>query len=133
MTTGPQYIEPTQYHLQGTGLTVQYSTSSIAGVPLLSADWKGQRRSFRGDEIRVAEAELGRLVTVTLESVPDLKHVTLTIAIPGMNLDGHDGSIRTFAVVTTSRTSIAGPRLVHGQIDLYENIDLSGKAEAAVF
>ena len=38
--------------------------------------------TFREEEIRVLPTEVGRMVTVTLEQVPDLKMVTLILLIP---------------------------------------------------
>lgn len=134
MTT-PQLIEPNVYHLHGKskGFTIEYATTSIAGVPLLTVVRKGQTHAFRGDEISVQDAGLGRLVTVTLSTTPDLETVTLTLVIPAMNLAGSDGTIHTFAVITTHRTSIAGPALVKGQIQTYQRYTLSGRAESVAF
>jgi hypothetical protein len=135
MSTAPRFIEPNLYHLHSKGKTlkIEYSTSSIAGVPLFSAVLDGATYSYRGDEIATLDSPIGRLVTVTLTVVPDLESVTLTLVVPAMNLDGNDGAISTFAVITTHRTSIGGPALVKGQIQTYRRIALTGTAEQVVF
>jgi hypothetical protein len=88
---------------------------------------------FRGDEIRLAETEIGRTVTVTLEAVPDLHVETLTLLLPPTNLQNGESRLRTEAITTTHRTSIGGPRLVRGQVLSYATATLSGMARSVVF
>lgn len=133
MTTAKEPIEPTLYDLRGQGVRVSYAITSIAGVPLFTLEDQHSSHSFRGDQIRAQDTELGRLVTVTVEAVPDLKTVTFSVLIPQFNLDGPEGELHTTAIRTTSRTSIAGPRLVEGQVQTYETVDLRGTAKAVVF
>lgn len=131
----PQFTEPNLFQLQASrrGRSIDYSTSSIAGVPLLNVMWDGQTFSFRGDEIEVLESPLGRLVTVTLSVIPDLETVTLTLVVPAMNVDANGEPLRTFAVRTTNRTSIGGPALVKGQLQTYQRYALTGRAQHVVF
>jgi hypothetical protein len=131
----PQLTEPNLFHLDAgrRGRSIDYSTSSIAGVPLLNVTWDGATYSFRGDEIQVLESPLGRLVTVTLSAVPDLETVTLTLVVPAMNVDANGEPLRTFAVRTTNRTSIGGPALVKGQLQTYQRYALSGRAQHVDF
>jgi hypothetical protein len=136
MIKTPETTESAQandYALQCADIHIHYSATSIAGVPLLTYQAHKQTRSFRGEEIRVQQTELGDTVTVTLEVVPDLHTVTLTLLIPAVNL-GKDNAARiaTQAIRTTSRTSIGGPRLVQGQIQLYEALALEGTAKSVV-
>ena len=133
MTSSPRYIEPNEYNLSGGDLSIQYSTTSVAGVPLFTFQHRGVRRAYRGDAIREVNTEIGRLVTVTMDEVPDLHTITLTLVVPGMNLDGNDGSMQTFALITTSLTSIGGPRLVKGQLTRHEQIGLTGHAQAVEY
>src|SRR5689334_2960764 len=117
-----QFQEPNLFHLKASrrGRSIEYSTSSINGDPLLDITWDGETRSFRGDEIQVVQSPLGSLVTVLLSATPDLETVTLTLVIPAMNVDANGEPLRTFAVRTTNRTSIGGPALVKGQIQTYK-------------
>jgi hypothetical protein len=135
MTTSLRLMEPNLFDLQsvGRGLSIGYSTSSIAGVPLLTVVRAGVTHAFSGDEIGVLDSPLGRLVTVTLSTIPDLESVTLTLVVPAMNVDQSGAPIRTFAVITTNRTSIGGPALVKGQLQTYQRVALTGRAQHVVF
>jgi len=73
------------------------------------------------------------MVTVTLESVPDLRVTTLTLIVPAINLDGSARDFKTIAIRTTSKTTIAGERLVKGAVQSYEVIDLKGTANSVRF
>ena len=106
--------------LQGVGpkhkdVQISYSTSSITGQPLFNyKDSKGTH-GFKGDEIRTQKTEMGTMVTVTLESIPDFRVTTLTLLLPAINLDGSAREFKTIAIRTTSKTTIGGPRLVKEQ------------------
>jgi hypothetical protein len=133
MTTTTDPRQPNMFELQGGDVRVSYSTSSIAGVPLFTYEGQGVKRSFKGEEIRAQETEIGVLVTVTIEAVPDFRVVTFSVLIPTINLDGNEAEVKTQGIHTTSRTSIGGPALVKGQVNSYEGVELSGKARAVVF
>jgi hypothetical protein len=132
------YNEPNMFVLQGIGskykdVQISYSTSSIIGQPLFNyKDSKGTH-SFSGNEIRTQKTEIGTMVTVTLESIPDLRVITLTLVVPTINLDGSARDFKTIAIRTTSKTTIGGPRLVKGAVQSYEVIDLKGTARSVVF
>lgn len=133
-----QYSEPNLFSLQGVGpkykgVQISYSTSSITGQPLFTyKDSKGTL-SFKGDMIRTQKTEISTIVTVTLESVPDLRVTTLTLLLPTINLDGSARKFETIAIRTTSKTTIDGPRLVKGAVQTYEVIDLKGTARSVKF
>lgn len=136
MSTGPQYIEPNLYQLSGQDISIQYSSTSVAGVPLFSYQYRGAKKSFRADQISMTATELGTLVSVVVDAVPDLHTTTLTLVLPAVNLDGSDDSgitIQTFAVFTTGLTSIGGPRFVKGQLTRYDEIPLTGRAQCAEY
>jgi hypothetical protein len=126
-------MEPTMYELSCDGTTLTYSTSGIDGTSQLSYATGDRSYVFRGDEIRLAETEIGRTVTVTLEAVPDLHVETLTLLLPPTNLQNGESRLRTEAITTTHRTSIGGPRLVRGQVLSYATATLSGMARSVVF
>jgi hypothetical protein len=132
-----QRTEPNEFSLHEVGrkskdVHISYSTTSITGKPLFNyKDSKGSH-SFTGDEIRIQKAEIGTTVTVTLETVPDLHVVTLTLLLPAINLDGSEREFKTIAIRTISKTSIAGERLIKGAVQSYEAIDLKGTAKSVV-
>ncbi len=133
-----QYSEPNLFSLQGVGpkykdVQISYSTSSITGQPLFNYKDSRGTHGFKGDEIRTQETEMGTMVTVTLESVPDLRVTSLTLLVPAINLDGSAKEFNTIAIRTTSKTTIGGPRFAKGVLQYYEVIDLKGTANSVVF
>lgn len=125
-------VEPNIYELSCDGTTLTYSTSAIDKTPQLSYASGDRSYVFRGEEIRVAPSEIGKLITVTLEASPDLEVQTLTLVLPPINLEGDESPVRTQAVKTVHRTTIGGPHLVKGQVLTYELVQLSGLARAVV-
>ena len=65
-----QARQPNQFDVQGDGVTISYSTSSIRGVPLFN--YQDNERTFNrsGDEIRTEETAIATLVTIDLEQIP---------------------------------------------------------------
>ena len=121
------------FELKGHGLEVHYATTSIAGVPTLGYHFAERQLSFRGDQIRLEEGVLGRLVTVVVEEVPDLHVVTFTLILPEFRLRDGEDKIDTLGIWTTGRTSIGGPALLVGQLSTYRWAHLTGVARAVVF
>jgi hypothetical protein len=125
---------PNRYALKG-GYQAQltYETTSFTGEPQLQYSDEKYDVTRRGDEIRSQELEIGTLVTIELEAVPDARVVELGVLVPAVNLDDGSAEVETVAVVTTERTSIGGPGLVSGQLQTYEVQALSGTAELVEF
>jgi len=92
-------------------------------------DEQGERK-YSGRQINQEHIQLGLVVSVELEIVPDSHTTTLSVAIPSGNRSDGVKSIRikTFAVRTTSRTSIGGSEIVEGQIENYATYVLEGNA-----
>ena len=133
MTSRAKEAPPNLYELRGKGIQVVYWTSSINGKPLLQYRGKPRNRSFSGGEIRVQATEIGRLVTVLVEQVPDLRVVTLTLLIPSIHLEKGNATFHTSGILTTHRTTIAGPAGVKGPVQTYEVLPLEGKARIVRF
>ncbi len=112
--------------------SITYSTSSFAGPPQFSFTDPDGTLSFSGDEIETLPSALGSEVTVTLEAVPDLRTVSLTLLLPSFRLpaDG-EAEFDTLAIKSTHPTTIAGPPEGAGQT--YEAIGLHGTAKAVDF
>jgi hypothetical protein len=130
-------VEPNQFVLQGIGhhhkdTHISYSTTSITGKPIFNyKDSKGAH-NFTGDGIRTQNTEIGMMVTVLLEAVPDFHVITLTLLVPTINLDGSARKFKTIAIQTTSKDTIAGESLVKGAVQSYEVIDLQGTANSVM-
>lgn len=123
------------FELQGDGVRITYSATSINGEPELRYQALQRQRIFRGSEIRSTETEIGQLLTVTLEQVPDLRKTTLTLLLPIVNLRDSNAQrpVQTSAIETAQRTSIGGPDLVDGQVQTYRTLRLRGTARLLKF
>ena len=90
-------------------VSVTYSTSGITPPSLTyhnEADQTGVG-TYTGAQVRAAQSELGDLITVTLEEIPDAHRRTLTLLVPAVYLDAGqaaDGiTIETLVVWMTHR------------------------------
>ena len=113
---------------------VVFSTTGVTGNAQFSYHDETRDHSANGDEITIERGPLGTLVTVTLETVPDLHTLTVTLVLP--DLGGHSRPIthfRTFLVLTTNRTSIGGPALITGALQLYKVVKGRGTAQHVQF
>jgi hypothetical protein len=128
--------QPNLFELTGeyTQIQITYSTTSITGQPQFHYQDQERDLNVTGDDIRSLDSEIGMLITVTLEVIPDLHTLTLTLLVPQINLDeGNESSFSTQAILTTHRTSIGGPNLVKGPLQTYEVVALEGTARLVAF
>lgn len=125
---------PNLFELEGEKLKVTYSTSSIAGGPTFTFQQGRKILNFKKNEIQTTKTPIGTLVTVVIETVPDLKTVTFSLLLPDVNLqESTKVSIKAGGILTTSKTSAGGPKLVKGAIQSYKFVNLSGTAKAVQF
>jgi hypothetical protein len=129
--------------LAGGGVVrVTYDTTGFAGEPQLT--YRGpiglgpiEERPIDtvtnvGDEIRTERSEIGSLVTVYLGAMPDAVTFFLTLVLPDFNprfLGAAPVSFATLAMLTTLRTTIAGPAPLEGALQEYVAVPLEGTAE----
>jgi hypothetical protein len=120
------------FELSGDGIQVSFSSTSILGGPILSYRDPQRSLSFQGNDIRSQETELGELITVTLETIPDLRTVTFTLILPIVTVMRQSSGtyIRVPGVTTTNPTTIAGPP--PGPQKLYAVVTLQGTAQFIV-
>ncbi len=102
--------------VSGAGIdgAVDINSASGEGVVSLTVD---------GRELRDPSLETTRegiVVRAIHEEVPDSHTLVVTVTIPQVNLDSEPQTGAGFATVTTARTSIAGPGLVSGPLQLFE-------------
>jgi hypothetical protein len=71
MSNGTTIQEANQFSLQSDTITVSYSSTSIAGVPQFTYRDLIREVSRSGDDIRREDTEIGTLVTIDVEAVPD--------------------------------------------------------------
>jgi hypothetical protein len=101
-------------------------TSTIDGKQAISLSFKGRPV----DNPRLESGADGSIVTAELESITDEHSVHLRLFIPNVNVQQESVPISTIALLTTVRSSLGGPQLVEGQIDLYEVQPGAGLATA---
>jgi hypothetical protein len=114
-------------------IQVTYSSTSFPGQPQLSYRDNNINRNFMGEEIRILDTEIGQLVTVTLETIGDLRIVTFTLILPLVNVMPQSGGtrVRVPGILTTTHTTIAGPG--PGAEKTYSTVNLQGTAQFVVF
>lgn len=123
-------LEPNLFNLQDDSARIFYRNARSTGEPLFVYRTDSGILRFSGDEIREETTSLGKLETVTIDSVPDLRTVTLTLIVPDVNLPTNRRQIpiKTIAISTTNATSIGGPALVKGPLQTYQTLELEGTA-----
>jgi hypothetical protein len=112
-------------------IVVNYTTSSIAGVPLLSYADAERTLNFSGDEITRVDVPAGEVVTVTLEDVVDAFVRTFTLLVPKVRLSmGSEVEFDAVGIETVDRSlafvGAPGPR---GVLQTYRVHDLHGIAQ----
>jgi hypothetical protein len=129
-------IDANLFELEGYGVRITYSKSSITGDPRFSYTDKDRSLNFSGSEIRVQGSdEIGDLITVTIEAISDLRTVTVSLLVPEFNLseESRQSSFETEAIFVTSHTSLGGTGLVQGQLKSYKAVALTGTAQQVDF
>jgi hypothetical protein len=123
---------PNLYDLHGDGITVSYSTSSIAGKPQFSYKKGQQSLNFSGDEITTLQTGIGMLVSVVIAKTVDRGFTTFSVLLPVIQLaDGQKLSFHTIGITTVTTTTIAGP--VQGAQQTYHVSALTGTAQHVQF
>jgi hypothetical protein len=126
-----QLQEANLFSLSCAGEQVSYSKTSITGQPLFSYSGSKGDINASGEEIDTLDTALGTEVTAVIESVPDLRTVTITLVVPSVLLSqGDTVEFDTIAVFTTTATTIAGPPA--GAAQTYEVIELHGEAQFVI-
>jgi|CXWL01.1.fsa_nt_gi hypothetical protein len=119
---------PTQanfFDLKRGTVSITFSATDFGGQPNLSLAEGSGSRTFRGDEITIQKTALGTLLTVTLEAIPDLESKLLSVLLPDVNVGPKNRERVTSVVIhTTERTSIGGPNLVVGAIQIYKKAQI---------
>ena len=116
-------------------IVVNYSRSSIAGVPLLSYADAENTLNFSGDEITRVDVATGELVTVTLEDVVDAFVRTFTILVPKVQLaQGAEVEFDAIGLETVDRSlAFVGAPGPEGVLQTYRLHDLHGVAQLVEF
>jgi hypothetical protein len=127
-------VTPNLYQLSGQHIHVTYSPSGSDGKPTLSYQDAHQSKSFKGNEIRAMECDVGMLVSVTLRATPDVGSTSLSVLIPRIRISPLSvAQVHTDCITTLHSTPFAPPQTVQGQLDTYTVTSLHGTAQAVAF
>lgn len=105
-------------------INVTYSTTSFSGKPIFSYRDNIRSLSFSGNEINIQDTPIGQLVTVTIETIPDLRTIEFSLIIPVVTVmkQSTGTCIKVPGITTTSPTTIAGPPPGPQQLDSITNL-----------
>lgn len=126
------FTQANLFELSRGDIHVTYSTTNILGGPIFNYRDNQLSRFFRGEEISIQDTSFGQLVTVTLETIPDLKTVTFSLILPTVTVmpQSTGTRVRIPGITTTAPTTIAGPP--PGPQQLYTVVKLRGTAQFIV-
>lgn len=131
ISQNPPTRKPAVFIVQGGDLHIIFVPSASDGQPRLEYRDSSQTRTFSGDQVRTLDTDVGTLVTVTLQIIPDVGNTSFTLVVPRVNLQSHETQISTFGVTTHNRTPfILVPD--QGQTQTYRVKELHGVVQAAV-
>ena len=119
-------VPVSDYHLAGRHTKIIFVAGEPDEMRLSYND-----RLYEGSMLQCESTPLGMLISIVLDSVPDLHTTVLTVAIPEANRpdDMRSIAIHTFAVITTTKSSVAGSHVVvSGQVREYDVVPLHGNA-----
>lgn len=116
-------------------IRINYSRSSITGVPLLSYKDAELDLNFQGDDITRIQTSMGELVTVALETIPDAFTRTFTLVVPAIRVvRGEQAEFNTLAVETSDRSgAFVPPPGAAGVLQTYQVYQLRGSAQHVEF
>ena len=134
VTTPNQLAEANLFNITGP-IVINYSASSIAGVPTFSYKDAEHDLQFSGDEVARMDTPLGELVTVTLENVVDAVVRTFTLLVPKIRLSmGDQVDFDTLGILTSDRSgAFVPPPGPTGVLQTYSLHQLGGVAQRVNF
>jgi hypothetical protein len=132
-SVSPVLIQANQFQLGGYDTVIDYSTTSVAGVPQLTYKTRSQTLNFRGEQIRTERTSLGQMVTVVLRGDPQAVGAveSLTLLVPTVNVseESKESPVQTVAILSLRSAPIKVP----GQSPSYMMLYLSGTASQLDF
>jgi hypothetical protein len=136
---GTDLVTPNLYQLSGTAgghaIQITYSTTGFDGKPHFSYQDGAQGLSFAGSDIRLIDADVGHLVSVTIRRTVDTGSTSFSLLLPRVMLPpgpNQSTPVDTQGITTIHRFSVL-PSFNLGQDDFYSVVALSGTARFAVF
>lgn len=126
-----QQNQPNLFELTGDA-TISYSTSSFAGPPHFSYHDSQFDVQVSGADIRTADHELGKLVTITLVKTVDAGFTTVTLLIPSFRTGTHtEQRFETAGILCRHLTSFLPSQ--QAALQTYKALKLHGTAKHVEF
>jgi hypothetical protein len=127
-----QLVDANLFDITGP-IRINYSSTSISGVPLVAYKDADLDLNFQDDEITRIQTPQGELVTVTLQNVVDAFTRTFTLVVPSIRLPrGQQVEFTTLGFETTDRSGAFVPDPA-GVLQTYEVYQLRGTAQHVEF
>jgi hypothetical protein len=129
-----QLVDANLFDITGP-IRINYSSSSIRGVPLVSYKDADLDLNFQDEEITRIQTPQGELVTVTLDNVVDAFTRTFTLVVPSIHLPRGQGvEFTTLGFETTDRSGAFVPAPgPSGVLQTYQVYQLRGSAQHVEF
>jgi len=98
---------------------------------VLTVTHNGTAATFSGGQIESVDSPLGMLLSVRLSAEADHEVQTLSVVVPPMGeLPAHgESTLHSLAIRTVSKTNLAGPAGVAGQLTRYTVVKLRGEMD----
>lgn len=126
-----QQNEPNLFELTGDA-TITYSTSSFAGPPHFSYHDSHFNVQVSGADIRTADTELGKLVTISLVKTVDTGFTAITLLIPAFRASTHtERHFETIGIISVHLTSFLPSQ--QAALQTYKALKLHGTAKHVAF
>lgn len=123
------YEAANHYEAAGAGIRLVVDTTGFGGKPVVSLDVDG--RPVEG--AMLSQTSQGLTVEGVVDEVPDRDTTLVRVLLPRVNVAGEPLTFSGFVTLTTSRTSIGGPGLVLGAVQLYDLRPIAGTASVVDF
>jgi hypothetical protein len=91
-------MDANTFDLANGNLVIKYAAQGSAGQPVLTYEGPEGNKTFRTADIRIVQAELGHLVTVTLNKAIDLGTEMLTLLVPTVTVADSSAPVTTEAL-----------------------------------
>jgi hypothetical protein len=129
-----QLVDANLFDIAGP-IRIDYSSTSITGVPLVSYKDADLDLNFQDGEITRIQTPQGELVTVTLDNVVDAFTRTFTLIVPSIRLHrGQTVEFTTLGFETTDRSGAFVPAPgPSGVLQTYQVYQLRGTAQHVEF
>lgn len=120
----PDYLPATTYEFDDDGVQARLDVTTISGKPAATASVDGQDAS----RVRVRLGTSRHTVEGLLSDTADGDRVTVSMIVPVVQLASRAVQAKAVVIVTTAKSSIGGPALIKGPLEVLDTREITGKA-----